>query len=362
MKTVVFLLIGNIRYDGRVLKEISTLRRAGHKVALILSDFDADDDVANYDFDIVLLRRKYGENLLMKVLTTISFFFRIRKAIISLSPDILHCNDLNTLMFAFALSKKMEIVYDAHELYLESRSGIVRTFWGFVEKKLIKKAKAVIVPQIDRLYYMYFRYNLPLERFFLIENFPNRVEGLSSSFYKDKYNIDRENKQIITYIGGITPEREIATVIRAVQPIDNILFFIIGKGTEAYKKKLENLIRELQIQEKVFLCPPIPHQEVLHAVNSSDIGVCFYNEHHLNSYFCASNKLYEYLNLGVKVLTNNTAGVARVIKPGENGFCCNVITVDEVRKGVMALLKMGKFSPTNYYWENQESRLLSIYR
>ena len=54
MKNVLFLLIGNIRYDGRVLKEISTLCKAGYKVSLILSDFDVDDNVSNYDFNIIL--------------------------------------------------------------------------------------------------------------------------------------------------------------------------------------------------------------------------------------------------------------------------------------------------------------------
>ena len=60
MKNIVFLLIGNIRYDGRVLKEIATLRKAGHKVTLIVSNFDVDDNVANYNFDIVVMKRNNG--------------------------------------------------------------------------------------------------------------------------------------------------------------------------------------------------------------------------------------------------------------------------------------------------------------
>ena len=73
MKNVLFLLIGNIRYDGRVLKEISTLCKAGYKVSLILSDFDVDDNVSNYDFNIILLRRNYSSNPIMKY---INIFFQ----------------------------------------------------------------------------------------------------------------------------------------------------------------------------------------------------------------------------------------------------------------------------------------------
>ena len=87
-------------------------------------------------------------------------------------------------MFAYALPQNIEIVYDAHELYLESRSGIIKSFWSVVEKTLLRKVKFVIVPQIDRLYYFYFRYKLPLSKYMLIENFPNRVMDLSKDFLK----------------------------------------------------------------------------------------------------------------------------------------------------------------------------------
>lgn len=362
MKNVLFLLIGNIRYDGRVLKEISTLRKAGYKVSLILSDFDADDDISNYDFNIILLRRKYSTNPVRKLFSTLIYFFRVRNAIMKCSPDILHCNDLNTLMFAYALPSNIKIIYDAHELYLESRSGMTKLFWSFVEKINIRKVKCVIVPQIDRLYYLYFRYKLPLTKYVLIENFPIKVASLSKDFFEVKYGINVNNKQVVTYLGAITKEREIEPVIRAVQGMDDILFFIIGNGTDSYKRHLNNLITDLKLQEKVFMFPAIPNKEVLYAINSSDIGVCFYNEKHFNSYFCASNKLYEYLNLGVKVLTNNTAGVARVVKHGENGFCCDYINIREIRNGLKTLVSMKKFTPTSYFWNNQEERFLLIYQ
>lgn len=362
MKTILFLLIGNIRYDGRVLKEIATLRSAGHKVVIIISDFDLNDDIMNYDFDIIILKRKYGKNPIYKLMSTFIYFFKIRKCIKNNNPDILHCNDLNTLMFSYGLPRKIEIIYDSHELYLEIRHGIVRLFWSMCEKIMIKRAKYIIVPQIDRLYYMHFRYSLPLDKFRLIENFPRKSSNLSSTFFEDKFGISVKDKCVISYLGAITPEREIDILIQSVQSIENICLFIIGNALDSYKKKLEEMISDLNLNQKVFLLSAIPNIEVLHAVNSSDIGVCFYNEKHLNSYFCASNKLYEYLNLGLKVLTNNTAGVARIIKHKENGYCCDILNVEEVKKGIVYLMSMKNISRSDYYWENQEKNLLSIYK
>lgn len=362
MKNIVFLLIGNIRYDGRVLKEIKTLRKVGHQVTLIVSSFDKDDSKDNYDFDIVVLKRNNGGNFLLKFLRTFFYFFKMRKAILNLRPDMVHCNDLNTLFFIYGLPKKIEIVYDAHELYLESRKGFVRKFLSFWEAKLIKKAKTVIVPQIDRLYYMYFKYNLPLEQFRLIENFPLKRDDLSETFFQDKYGISTDNKTVITYLGAVTREREIDLLVQAMEKIDSAFLFIVGKGPDDYKREIEELICRLKLDENVFMMPPIPNKEVLDAVNSSDIGVCFYNEKHFNSYFCASNKLYEYLNLGVKVLTNNTAGVARVIKHGVNGYCCDVINRESVEEGLKQLVTMGEFERGNYYWDHQEKLFTKIYQ
>ena len=39
MSYIVMVLIGDIRYDGRVRKEIGTLVSAGHRVELVVSDF-----------------------------------------------------------------------------------------------------------------------------------------------------------------------------------------------------------------------------------------------------------------------------------------------------------------------------------
>lgn len=362
MKNILFLLIGNIRYDGRVLKEIATLRNAGYKVTLIVSNFDKDDNINNYDFDIIVLKRNNGGSFFTKFFRTLFYFYKIHKQILRINPNIVHCNDLNTLFFSYKLPQKIEIVYDSHELYLESRKGFTRFFLSICEQMLIKKVKCVIVPQIDRLYYMYFRYNLPLNNFFLIENFPQKRTNLSSTFFLDKYGFQTEKKTIITYLGAITPEREIDILIQAIQSIENIYLFIIGEGNENYKNKLQYIINKLNLEKKVFLLPPVPNKEVLHVVNSSHIGVCFYNEKHFNSYFCASNKLYEYLNLGVKVLTNNTAGVARVIKHEVNGYCCNVINKEEIEKGIQSLMKIKDIEKGNYYWDNQESSFLSIYK
>ena len=42
-KKVLFILIGNIRYDGRVKKEIESLLKFGFNISIIVTSFDQDD-------------------------------------------------------------------------------------------------------------------------------------------------------------------------------------------------------------------------------------------------------------------------------------------------------------------------------
>ncbi len=361
MKSILVLLIGNIKYDGRVQKEIRTLRQAGHQVTLVVSSFSKDDSFDNYDFNIIKLRGEYSSFSIGRIYSAISYYRQIHKIIKTVSPNIVHCNDLNTLLYISGISKNIEVVYDAHELYLEGRSGIIKWFWSKVERKLIYKTKAVIVPQIDRLYYMSFRYKLPIEHYHLIENFPEKPYGLSKTYFKDKFGLDTEGRIVISYIGAITKERELMPLIESMTLIDDAVLVIIGRGDKGYESQLRTVIENNNLYDKVRIYLPIPHNEVLDAINSSHIGVCFYNDKNLNSYFCASNKLYEYLDLGVKALTNYTAGVAHVIQNGENGYCCKILNKETIAEGIKALLNSKSFNKATYYWENQVETFLKIY-
>lgn len=361
MKSILVLLIGDIKYDGRVQKEIRTLQQAGHHVTLVVSSFSKNDSPDNYDFNIIRLNKEYSTFAIGRIFSTILYYRQIHKIIKSVSPNIIHCNDLNTLLYISGISKDIEVVYDAHELYLEGRHGIIKWFWNRIEKKLIYKTKAVIVPQIDRLYYMSFRYKLPIEHYHLVENFPEKPHDLSKTYFKDKFGLNTGDKIVISYIGAITKERELIPLVESMLLIDNTILVIIGRGNKEYELQLKRMIESNGLHEKVKVYSPIPHAEVLHAINSSDIGVCFYNDKNLNSYFCASNKLYEYLDLGVKVLTNYTAGAAHVIKNGENGFCCRTINKKTIAEGIKSLINGKSSGKATYYWENQVDTFLKIY-
>lgn len=362
-KKILFILWGNIRYDGRVQKEIASLVKLGYKVSLIVTEFDDDDDVKNYSYNIYIVKKQSYSFLLKRIFAKYKQSYIINTIIKKVSPDFLHCNDYSTLQFAVGWFKKIKVVYDSHELATEMYSGWTKKYIQKLEKYALKRCYKVIIPQIDRLHIFYFKYKdtIKKEQLYLLENFPVNQQNLTDKFFEQKYNYRQIGNKIISYSGVINNERGIEEVIEAISTLENIDFFIIGRISQEYEKKLIEKINNFGLTGRVFIKPPVPNNEILSIANSSDIGIAFYNHPNLNSYFCASNKLYEYLNCSAYVLTNNIGGTARVIKNGINGYLVDSMNVNEIRKAITVLMDLDAPNSGSFYWEDQELVLREIY-
>lgn len=362
MSKIVCLLIGNIKYDGRVKKEIYSLSEAGHDVSLIVSMHDENDET-DYHCKLIHLPRNNGGSFLSKLFRNATYIFRVTKAIKKEKPDFVHCNDLNTLILTFMLPQSIKIVYDSHEIYPETRNGFAsRVFFTFAEKYLVYKTCKIIVPQIDRLHYIYFKYKLPLSHYVLLENFPLKAIIPQKNFWERKYGINTKDKFVVSYIGALTKEREVEDIIRAMQYVPvKVVLFIIGPGGNEYEKKLKDVVESLHFEKQVYMFDRISNSEVLEAEASSDIGICIYNAKNLNSYFCASNKVYEYLDYGAKVITTDIGGMSRIIKNGANGHKLKEITSKNIANSINDLITKDENFEANYFWENQVNNYLDIF-
>lgn len=364
MTKIVFVLTENIQFDGRVQKEINTLGKYGFVVDLIVDRF-IDDNKDNYNFNIhvvegITFKRN---NIVLNFIKNIIFNFKVSKLIKKLDPDFVHCNDLNTLLSGVLSMKRDSVVYDAHELYVEKKKGLSKLLWRFIEYLLIPKVSSIIVPEKNRLKYLRKKYGSK-KNFYLIENFPLRIEGLDKNFYFKRYGITKnKNIEILSYIGNISAERGIETVIKAVSMTEGITFVCIGPIEDGYLTELNNYIKKLKLEEKVFIKPPIKNQDVIHATKSSDIGMVFYENSNLNNYYCASNKLYEYITCKVPVLTNNYPGLVEVVSEVKCGINLDSLCTEEIVRGLNWVKnnELKFMNSEKYYWENQEKELLSVY-
>ncbi len=368
-KVVAFVLIGEIKFDGRVQKEIRSLQTLGYKIVLIVSSF-INDSKENYDFEIYncnykTIKGKPYKNLYSRFAFCKEAFEHLK----IISPEIVHCNDLNTLYSGYLykkFKKDVKIIYDAHELFPESQSSFIRRlFWNMVEKRLIKYSDEVISPEINRAKYMKNKYKL--KKVHVIENFPEEVQ-LSNINYIELQEKGTINKHKCLYLGMISPKREIDKLILSMKYTNkDVCLVLIGKVSDnQYKRSLLQIIEKNNLQDKVFFIPPVENKMVIHYINSSDIGLIFYKNNNLNNYYCASNKLYEFINCNKKVITNNYPGLISVVEENDLGLCLKSVNEISISEAINSLLKLDCYNKiydnrVKYLWNFQEKRFLEIY-
>ena len=309
MNNIVVLLIGNIDYDSRVQKEISTFISLGYHVTLITWSWQPVL-YHNENVDIIevnLSNYKDPNNAILKFWKTIKFWFISANIIKKGNYKYIHCNDLSTLGTIFFLPKRYysRIVYDAHELYPEMYeiNSLKYRFWSYIERNLIKKVENIISPELNRADYLKQKYELE-RRPYVINNFP-RFEVLTPVDVKKKLKLSSE-KKILCYHGIIFGGRQIENIVESLGFLpDNFVLVLIGYADERYVGELKEFIVSKRLEKRVFFYGKVPPKEMPQTIAGCDISIALYENNRMNNYLCASNKVFESIMAGIKVITND---------------------------------------------------------
>jgi glycosyltransferase involved in cell wall biosynthesis len=123
-----------------------------------------------------------------------------------------------------------------------------------------------------------------------------------TDFIKDK---NLEKSFIVSFIGGLNPERELDIVIRAIKHVEisipNIALIICGTGEREYIESLHQLIVDLNLENKVIYMGYVPQNDVLNYVAISNVSLNPYKSHP-NQDPVSSTKIFEYLMVSKPVI------------------------------------------------------------
>jgi glycosyltransferase involved in cell wall biosynthesis len=142
--------------------------------------------------------------------------------------------------------------------------------------------------------------NLPKKDIFKMRDMTDflREKGIEHSF-------------IVSFIGGLNPERELDIVIKAIKYVEdripNIAFIFCGTGEKHYLSSLMQLIVELNLQKKVIYMGYVPQDDVLNYVHISNVTLNPYKIH-LNLNPVGSTKIFEYLMIPKPVIVPDYPG------------------------------------------------------
>lgn len=292
------------------------------------------------------------------------------------SADIYHAHDLNTLKTGAKAARlhSSKLVYDSHELYTHRNKPIKSSrFYRYLteqhEQRLIKKADRVITVSESIADYLKDKYHI--SRPDVIMNAPSQVMEYEKGKSLRKEIGIPDNLKIAIYSGGITFNRGLEKLIESLTLLPEVFLVMMGYGTPEYLEKLQKIANDKNVNDRFSFYGPVQPNEVTSYTSSADVGVAPIQNVCLSYYFCAPNKIFEYINGGIPVVASNFPDLSKIVTENEIGFVfdpedinsiagsINKIFADNAHYNVMKSNTL--VAAKKYNWEIEEQKLLKLY-
>jgi glycosyltransferase involved in cell wall biosynthesis len=125
-------------------------------------------------------------------------------------------------------------------------------------------------------------------------------------------------------------------------------------------------------QPGIVVLPPVPYKDLVPYTASADIGILLYRNDCRNNYYCAPNKLFEYMMMGLPMIAANYPGMLPLVEGEGVGLCVdpespkaiaasvNLLAADPDRRERMRGNGL-RLSKDRFNWEIESAPLLQLY-
>jgi hypothetical protein len=248
------------------------------------------------------------------------FFFRVFLALLH-SKKILFLNRKAALVYLIywpmiyfiCKASHLHVIYDMWELYtIKEHKKIISRIGTLIEIFVIKHVDQVIVCNdyrnklVRRLY--------KIKNVYTIENIRSLPKNCRQSYDLNTINFCDYNKSIKKFVitNGFSRERGDLALIDAFLKCDNCSLTFIGDSTFADEIFLNDLMLKKNLHNIKFL-KSIRYSDLACVVKLFDFGVVNYSRKNLNNRFCASGKIYEFIFLGLPVLSSSNPSLKKIV-------------------------------------------------
>ncbi len=347
--------------EPRIRKEASSLVRAGHEVHVILWDrtrsFPAEETIDGISVHRYQRPAPEGQPGLAWRLP-LWWVHAARKAA-ALRPDVIHAVDFDTAWPARVAARltRAVLVYDIFDFYSEmillDLPGFLRRFLARAERRMVRRADLVILPDLRRQ-----------EQFGGVR--PRRlVEILNVP--EDRTITTEPAKDFTLFYGGmIAKDRGLLDLMVACE-VTGAKFVVAGHGPDEAE-----LLPHLESSPSCLYLGTVPYEEVLRQTATCHVVAALYDPSVPNNRLAAPNKVYEAMMLSKPVLVSSGVAIADLVR----SLGCGKEVPYGDRPAIEKALEAFMLSPAEcdamgsrgraafervYNWKTMEGRLLDAY-
>lgn len=352
-------------FDTRIFhKQAKSLAEAGYDITLI-----AQHSKKEIIDDIKIVPLEKNKNRFERIFKS---NWQVFKKALKEDADIYHFHDPELIPIGLLLKLKgKKVIYDVHEdvpQQILSKEWIwkpirklVSNLVNSVEKLADKFLTAIVsaTPAIDN------KFNN--KNSIAVQNFP-----LLNELNRLEVSEDKSEKNIITYVGGISEIRGIKEMIQAVEYLPEkykTKFLLAGNfSSNSLKKKA----KKLNGWDRVEFQGWIDREQVAENLAKAKVGlVCFHPApNHMNA---QPNKMFEYMSAALPVIASNFPLWEEIIEGNNCGINVEPQNPKEIAEAIQYIFEhpkeakqMGRNSrkavEEKYNWSIEEKKLLDLYQ
>jgi glycosyltransferase involved in cell wall biosynthesis len=364
---IIVSVTNDLSTDQRVHKICTALSEEGFEILVIGRKLKSSTPL-HRNYQTRRMQLLFNNGFLFYAEYSIRLFFLL----LFVKKDILHANDLDTLLPNFLISKftKKKLVYDSHELFTEVpeliHRPLVQKIWLFIEKSIFQKLKNVYTVNaiIAEIYQKKYKVSVKV-----IRNIAPKLKVSESgeAFVKKTKN---GRKMLILQGAGINIDRGGEEAVEMMQYLPNFILYIIGSGDvfPVLKKK----VAELKLEKRVFLLGRKPYEELMRYTKIADLGLSLDKNTNLNYEYSLPNKIFDYIQAETPMLVSNRQIIADLVQKNNIGLVSlshdpktlanTVLEIFSNQKQYDTWCVNIKKAANIYNWENEQKHLKEIYR
>lgn len=377
MINVLHLSHTDIRYDSRILKEMTALAQSSHDYRLYGIGISMDEGNALssqaraleiHSLEINSKNLTYLPKIVRHILTLIELVIKSSRRAIRFRPHVIHCHDTLILPLGVVLKwlTSSKLIYDAHELE-SNRNGLSN-----VLSKLTIYAEKIAWASVDLLITVspsinhWYQSNVGPKLSELVLNSPDLylrdVTGVADdrNYLRKKFNIPEESK-IFIYVGIFGRGRGVERILEVFSGESNAHIVFMGYG-----ELMQMILDSSHVHPNQHIHEAVQHEDVVRVIQSADVGICLIENVSLSDYYSLPNKLFECAFAGIPVLASNFPDMSNIVNSYHLGLCCD-LDRESIRNAIHQFESSSssyRIDPTKLQdlrWEAQKDRLLKAY-
>ncbi|MBN2772531.1 MAG: glycosyltransferase family 4 protein, partial [Spirochaetes bacterium] len=207
--------------------------------------------------------------------------------------------------------------YTSYSPLVRKRSIFLKPLSIFIEKKIFNSATVIIAVSSFLKQQMIEKYRINEQKIIMLPN-ASDPNFFSPAMSVEKIQIEKlANGPIVGFVGGFYTwhglDLLIKAFVRVLQNDSNSILVLIGDGPE--KKRIENMVEELQIRDNVFFAGKVSYHSLPAWISLFRVGVMPDSNN-----YGSPMKIFEYMAMGKPVVVPDYGPLRDAVEHGKEGF------------------------------------------